>query len=162
MFGCYATLWIHENGYSNEEKGWWVYGVLWTSIFAVSLLQDFVHAHIKAKREGSSFFNPATYQLLKAVWPGIFVGFIIGLVSVSQGSIDAAPAILTLSYGCALCAAGIFTIKEVGTFGIIQLFTGAVGLLFFSTPQYSVYFMGLSMGIYHIIFGVWVWMKYRQ
>lgn len=162
LFGCYATLWIHRNGYSNEERGTWAYVVLWSLIFAISLLQDFIHAHIKAKREGSSFFNTATYQLLKAIIPGIFVAFVIGMVSLSQGSIDAAPAILTLGYGCSLCAAGMFTIKEVRIFGVVQLITGTIGLVFFSTPAYSIYFMGLSMGIYHIIFGIWVWIKYRQ
>ncbi|MCL5104727.1 MAG: hypothetical protein M1133_11530 [Armatimonadetes bacterium] len=158
LAGCYLTWWATMKLPPAKQPVWYI--VIWVSAFVIAVGQDSFLAARKAKRAGLTYFGPATWQLYKAVFPGVFVAFVISVVAFSQGSIDPIPAIWALGYGTALCAAGMFTVKEVRTFGVIQLITGAVGLVFFTEWYSSLYLLAVSMGLYHIIFGLWLTRKY--
>jgi hypothetical protein len=108
---------------------------------------------------------------MKAIFPGVFVAFIISLTAMLEGALDAIPGVWALGYGAALCAAGLFTVKEVWVYGIIQLITGSASLLVLSQPTIipreiapiiSFSQLALSFGIYQIIFGLWMTRKYRK
>ncbi|MCL5104062.1 MAG: hypothetical protein M1133_08105 [Armatimonadetes bacterium] len=158
LIGCAATLSLAYRGLYEPYIGWYV--AIWVGVFVVSIAQDFYLAQRKARKMGQRFLTPATLQIVKAVLPGVFVGLVISLVCLHQGSIDAIPAVWALGHGTALCAAGMFTVREVRIFGALQLLTGAVGLVWLSGPISSFYLLGVSMGLYHIGFGLWMSRKY--
>ncbi|MDO8589370.1 MAG: hypothetical protein Q7T82_20295 [Armatimonadota bacterium] len=158
LLGCAATYWIAYN--LSEDRQILPYVLTWVAVLLLALLQDFALAYRKAARHGESLFAPATFQVIKAVLPGIFVALVLSIRALTLGELDAIPAIWTLGYGAAVYAAGMYTVREVRIFGIIQLVTGAVGLFFFSQFDYSLYLLAVSFGLYHIVYGLWMTRKY--
>jgi len=75
---------------------------------------------------------------------------------------DAIPAIWAMGYGAAICAAGMFSVREVRIFGVVELVSGAVAFVFMSYWPVSLYVLAVTLGLYHIIFGVWLMCRYGQ
>lgn len=158
LAGCAATYWIYYHLPADVHHN--AYAVTWVSVLIFAIAQDMALAQRKARRNGTTIWVPATYQILKAAFPGVFAAFVISIRACQLGELDAIPAIWALGYGTALCAAGMFTIREVRIFGVVELIIGTVGLFLFSTPAYSLYVMGLSFGVCHIVYGSSLIRKY--
>lgn len=160
LVGTYATYWIYINVPLAGQNKWSF--VTWLLVFVFAIAEDFTLAQRAAKKDGSTIWTPATYQVIKAVLPGVFLAFVIALVALYDGALDAIPGVLALGYGAALCSAGMFSLKEVWVYGVVQLVTGTIALFFMSKVPYSFYAMALSFGLYQILFGIWIAARYRR
>lgn len=171
LIGCALTYSVAFSGNTLSEQIVWYY-LIWFGVLVGAIAQDLIIAQSRAKRSGSTIWLPATYQALKAVFPGVFVAFVFSLVLVSDGVLDLIPAVWALGYGAALCAAGLFSIREVWIYGVVQLVTGAVTLLVLSqlahngrldlVPSVSFAQLALSFGVYQIAFGLCIGWKHRK
>lgn len=163
LIGCGATYWINDHVAVARQNT--LYILVWCGVLVLAITQDLLLAHRKAKANGQSVWNPATFQVLKAIFPGLFVAAVISFVALYQGSIDAIPSVWALGYGAALCAAGMFTTKEVWRYGLLQLLTGTAGMLAMVIwqvgPPYSLYLVALCFGVYQIAFGILMTRKQR-
>ena len=159
LIGCAVTYWINDHVAVSQQNT--LYILTWCAILVLAVAQDLLLAHRNARIAGQSIWNPATIQVLKAVFPGVFVAAVISFVALYDGAIDAIPAVWALGYGAALCAAGLFTTKEVWRYGLLQLATGTAGMFLMSKPPYSLYLVALCFGIYQIVFGIWMTGKHR-
>lgn len=160
FIGCGITWWASLNIPVDQQNAWYI--VIWSSVLVAAIVEDLILAHKNAAANGSSIWVPATFQVMKAIFPGLFVAFIVSLFALQTSEYHMLPGVWSLGYGAALCAAGMFSIKEVGIYGIIQLITGAIGLLFFRPSPYYFYQLALSFGVYQILFGLWIAGKYRK
>jgi hypothetical protein len=158
LAGCWATYWIAYNVPEKRQDP--LYLTTWIAILILAICQDFVLGQRKARKRGEAFFTPATAQVIRAVVPGVFIAFVLSLQALRLGQLDIIPAIWALGYGAAVFAAGLFTVREVRVFGILQMATGAVGLFFFSQSENSLYLLAVSFGLYHILYGLWMTRKY--
>jgi hypothetical protein len=159
LAGCGVTYWISNNiDYYKDQNIW--YTVTWISVFIAAISQDFLLARRKAGRYGQSIWSPASVQVIKAAIPGVFLALVLSVHSVIIGDLEVIPAIWSLGYGAAICAAGRFSVPEVRVFGVIQLMSGAIGLFILQDWVLSLYFLGLTFGVYHIIYGLWLMRKY--
>ncbi len=159
LIGCGVTYWINDKVPAASQDTYYI--VTWCSVLVLAIVEDFALAQRKARAAGQTIWNPATYQVLKAVFPGVFVAAVISFVALYEGAIDAIPAVWALGFGAALCAAGLFTTKEVWRYGILQLATGAAGIFLISRPPYSLYLLALTFGLYQIAFGIWMSRKHQ-
>lgn len=159
LLGCAATWWIYVRVPAAAQNV--LYIVTWCAVLALAIAQDLLLAQQKASVSGQSVWNPATYTVLKAVFPGVFLAAVISSVALYDGAIDAIPAVWALGYGAALCAAGLFTTKEVWRYGLLQLATGTVGMYTMSKPPYSLFLVALTFGVYQIAFGLYMTRKQR-
>lgn len=169
LIGCAATYWINFNVPLGNQSTW--FAVTWCGVLAAAVGEDLALAQRKAKRRGNTIWTPATYQVMKAILPGIFVAFVISLTALTQGALDAIPPVWALGYGAALCAAGLFTVREVWIYGVVQMLTGAATLLVLAQPGWvatqwvpvcSFAQLALSFGVYQIAWGLWIARKYRK
>lgn len=152
LFGCAATIWVAYSHPWWKETVWYV--LIWLAVFVSAIAQDAFFANRKAQRNGDRLLNSAAVQVIKAVTPGVLLALVLSLRAMQLGEWSAIPALWTLGYGVADCAAGMFSVPEVRVFGVIQLITGAVGLFLFSTWTSAIWLLALSFGVYHIIFGI--------
>lgn len=160
LIGTYITYWIYKNIPLDNQNKWSF--ITWLLVFIFAITEDFTLAQRRARKQGTTIWTPAGYQVIKAVLPGVFIAFIISLVALVDGAFDAIPGVLALGYGTALCAAGLFSTKEVWIYGIVQLITGTIALFFMSRIPYSFYALALSFGVYQILFGIWITVKYHR
>lgn len=163
LIGCYLSeqVWAGEQTIDQNAH----YLIIWFSILALAIVQDRVLAERKARKSGQTTWTPATYQAIKAILPGMCLAFALSLRALIIYDYDAIPAICILGYAVSLCAAGMFSIYELRVFGVVQLVTGVIALFLpliprFNHPQTALYFMALSFGVYHIIYGLIMWRKY--
>jgi hypothetical protein len=160
LLACIATFWITDHVQLSKQNLW--YAVTWVLTFVLAISQDYALAQKKARRRGETIWSPATRQVIKAVIPGVFIAFLLSVRALYLGDLDAIPAIWAMGYGAADCAAGMFSVREVRIFGVVQLVTGALALCFFTTWPASLYVLALTFGVYHILFGLWLMQKYGR
>jgi hypothetical protein len=160
LLGCIASYLITYDIPPDRQSLW--YAVTWVLVFVLAICQDYALAQRKARRRGETIWSPATYQVIKAVMPGVFVAFVLSIGALVNGLLDAIPGIWALGYGVACCAAGMFSVREVRVFGVVELVSGAVALAFFPTWPASLYVLAVTFGVYHILFGLWLLRKYGR
>lgn len=158
LLGCALSYWMAYHLPDRSRDIWSM--VTWVLVLAMALTQDLTLAQWKARKRGQTIWNPATYQVLRSIIPGVFVAFVLSLRAMTLHQYDAIPAIWCLGYGAAVCAAGRFSVREVRVFGVIQLISGAIGLFWFSTWDSSLAFLAVTFGLYHMVFGLVLMRKY--
>lgn len=158
LAGCAASILVAYSCLWWSGAVWHV--LIWVSVFLAAIAQDAFFANRKAKRNGERLLNPASIQVIKAVTPGVLAALILSIRALQMGEWNSIPAIWTIGYGVADCAAGMFSVPEVRIFGIVQLITGSIGLFLCSALPSGIWLMALSFGVYHILFGFWLSRKY--
>lgn len=152
LAGCAATYWIDGHLPSRAHDVW--YMAVWSTVLILAIVEDLFLAQRKARAKGETIWNPATCQVIKAMLPGVLIAIVWSYTALHSDFRNVISAIWALGYGAALCATGMFSIKEVWRYGILQLITGTIGILFLSNWHYSFYLAGLSFGVYQILFGL--------
>lgn len=160
LIGWGITWWASLNVPVDQQNAWYI--SIWSIVLVAAIVEDLILTHRNARRNGGSLWVPTTYQVMKAVFPGLFVAFVISLFALQTHEYHALPGFWSLGYGAALCSAGMFSVREVRIYGVIQLITGAVGLLFCRQSPYYFYQLALSFGVYQILFGLWMTRNYRR
>lgn len=86
--------------------------------------------------------------------PPILAGAFITLMLFRAGLVGALPGVWLLLYGCAVVAAGSFSVRIVPTMGFVFMLLGASALL--APPAWGNAFMLAGFGIAHIAFGLFI------
>lgn len=160
LIGCAVTYWINSNVDHQMHNLWYL--TAWSTVLILAIVEDLFLAQRKARASGQTIWSPATYQVIRAVLPGALMAAVLSYAGLYCGLRNSLSAIWSLGYGVALCAAGMFSIKEVSRYGVLQLATGSVVMLFLRDWPYSFYLAaGLSFGLYQILFGLYIAWKYR-
>ncbi|MFV1884024.1 MAG: hypothetical protein ACMZ7B_06030 [Balneola sp.] len=113
----------------------------------------------KAKRKGENIWNFASRKMLEAVSVPLLTGgvFVVLLIAFGYSGL-AAPSTL-LFYGLALTAASSYTFEDVKYLGWIQIALGLAAALFIS---FSILLWAIGFGVLHIIYGLYIHVKYER
>lgn len=118
-----------------------------------------VLSYRKSRKSGESIWNPAARRLVVNMLLPLFTGGIFILILFSKGLIAlAAPASL-IFYGLALMNAGNFTFQELKSLGIVQVLLGLIAAYFLN---YALIFWALGFGVMHILYGIYMHLKYEK
>jgi hypothetical protein len=136
---------------------------IWGAALVLSLVTDALLTKRRAARVGKRAFSPLGAQLARAVAPGLLAGAGITLFHLLHP--EALGTYLyglwILCYAVALLAIGMFSRREVSLMGWAFLATGVVALLlpagFIIGPRAL---MALTFGGFHIVYGLWMGLKY--
>ena len=139
-----------------------IYALIWIFTFIIAISQDFYLANRKARRNGQNLWGPAAIHIIKAVLPGVFIALVLSVRFLIDRNLGDIPSIWALCYGVSLCAAGLFTVKEVTYHGVAQLVIGTLGLALKLDWPASLILAGISMGLCHIVFGIVIVSRYGR
>ena len=136
---------------------------IWGAALVLSLVTDALLTKRRAAQVGKRAFSPLGAQLARAVAPGLLAGAGITLFHLLHP--EALGTYLyglwILCYAVALLAIGMFSRREVSIMGWAFLATGVVALLlpagFIIGPRAL---MALTFGGFHIVYGLWMGLKY--
>lgn len=113
----------------------------------------------KSRKDGERSWNSAARRLILHMAVPLVAGGVFILILLSVGLIGlAAPASL-IFYGLALFNAGKFTYEEIRSLGIIQIVLGLTASYF---TGYALLFWAFGFGIMHIIYGIYMHLKYEK
>ena len=86
--------------------------------------------------------------------PPILAGALITLVLYQADLVAAVPGVWMLLYGCAVVAAGSFSVRIVPAMGLVFMLLGAIALV--ARPGWGDWLMAAGFGAAHIGFGIFI------
>lgn len=112
----------------------------------------------KARAEGVSLVVGPGSRFAKALAPGLVVGALLTLAIRAVGPFQLLPGVWLLSYGSAVVAAGVHSLRTVRTMGLSIMLAGGVallGLVFVPQERWlGDACMAAGFGGMHVVFGL--------
>ena len=134
-------------------------GVLWLIVFTGALSVQIGFTVRKAHKIGVQPWTKLSHQIIFALLPGLLAGAVLTLYLVKYNQSVFIPGVWILLYGVGIAASGMFSIIAVRLLGWAFILTSILPL--FVYPECGLIFMALTFGIYHIIYGLIISVKYR-
>lgn len=133
--------------------------VLGLIVFFLSLLSAWYFTWRKAEKNHLPLWDSVSRRLVFHLGIPLLAGGLFILAMLLQGEWRfAAPASLCF-YGVALLSSSRYTVREVQYLGIAEVVLGIVCAF---NPGLALIYWALGFGGFHIIYGVWMWMKYDR
>jgi hypothetical protein len=134
-------------------------GILWLIVFMAALVVQIGFTVRKAHTTGVQPWTKLCHQIIFALLPSLLAGALLTLYLVKYNQSIFIPGVWILLYGVGIAASGMFSIITVRLLGWAFILTSVLPL--FVYPEYGLIFMALTFGIYHIIYGLIISVKYR-
>ncbi|MEN8124177.1 MAG: hypothetical protein ABFR32_03530 [Bacteroidota bacterium] len=130
-----------------------------TSIAFLSIISAFILSSNKAKRTGEPIWNKTTKRLLINFLIPLVTGGIYILIKLSSQHYGLSASLMLIFYGLALVNASNFTLGDIKYLGYAEIILGLISTAF---PGYGFWFWVLGFGIFHIIYGTFMYIKEKQ
>lgn len=133
--------------------------LLGLAVFVAAFLSAFLFTWLRSRKDGVAIWGKTARRLLWNTMVPLVAGgaLIVRLAYLDLGGLIA-PACL-LFYGVALVSGSKYTLGEIRYLGYAQIILGAVNCWM---PGYGLYFWSAGFGILHILYGIWMWLKYEE
>ena len=112
----------------------------------------------KARKSGIKAWTPVTRRMLVSLLIPLGTGGLFILLTAATVPAGVIVASTLIFYGLALISAGKFTFGEIHWLGVLEV---AAGLVCLALPQYSVLIWILGFGLLHIVYGLFMQLRYR-
>ncbi len=113
----------------------------------------------KAKKDGNSLLDAAAKKLVINLCIPLLTGGLFCVALIYHGNtFYIAPAML-IFYGLALVHASKYTRDDVRSLGMAEIFLGLISLFI---AGYGLVFWALGFGVFHILYGTYMYFKYEK
>ena len=113
----------------------------------------------KAKSNGHKICDSTTKRLLINFFAPLLAGGLFCLVMLQYNLYGLILPCMLIFYGLALINGSKFTFGDLKGLGYANV---ALGLIATQFPEYGLYFWATGFGIFHIIYGIWMYNKYDR
>ena len=113
----------------------------------------------KAKNNAQKIWDNTTRRLLINFFTPLIAGGLFCLVMLQYNLTGLILPCMLIFYGLALINGSKFTFGDLKGLGFANL---ALGLIATQFPEYGLYFWATGFGIFHIIYGIWMYNKYDR
>jgi hypothetical protein len=132
-------------------------------IAAVTFLAAFVSAFfftwVKSKKDGTPLWGNTAKRLMINVSIPVLVGGLFLFRMMHYGTFGLVAPGCLIFYGLGLINSSKYTLDEIRYLGYFQIVIGIINLWFVG---YGLYFWAMGFGVMHILYGVYMWMKYER
>ncbi|WP_286854508.1 hypothetical protein [Xanthomarina sp.] len=161
IIGATVAYWLVE-GYSDgtlilEGK---TYGLVLLDLALIAFLSiatAVVLTTKKAKKQDEKVWDNTSKRLVVNFLIPLLTGGIYILIVLNQQKYGLTAALMLIFYGLALINASKYSIGNIRYLGFIQTILGLICALF---PDYGFWIWVLGFGVMHIIYGVWMHIKF--
>lgn len=136
----------------------WLFWIA-AATFLAALLTAFIFTYLKSSRDGIPVWGTAARRLLVSVSIPLLVGGIFLFKMMQFGTFGLVAPGCLLFYGLALINASKYTLSEIRYLGYAEILLGIISINFVG---YGIYFWATGFGLLHIIYGVYMWLKYER
>jgi len=126
-------------------------GVLWLCELALAVGIEFACNKRRARYVGKRVASPLGAHIIVAALPAFVGALALTAFFALHGLAALVWGIWMLTYGLAICAVGLFSVRPVSYLGSAFVLAGAVTLLL--PTQLQLFMMGLTFGGFHIVYG---------
>jgi hypothetical protein len=144
-----------------------LYGDIWNSTlikiafftFMAALISAFIFTYRRSKKTDTPIWSSTSKRLLISVAVPIITGGIFLLALIYNKTFGfVAPGCL-IFYGLGVLNASKYTLPETRYLGYSEILLGLINLFFIGE---GLYFWAIGFGLFHIIYGVFMWWKYEM
>ncbi|MEX0608886.1 MAG: hypothetical protein WD016_11065 [Balneolaceae bacterium] len=128
-------------------------------VLVLALITALYSSRMKADNDGEKAWNATSRRLLASMAVPLVTGGILILILISKGLIGLIIPMTLLFYGLSLYNAGKFTIDEVKFMGMAQILLGLLSFLFI---EYSLIFWAGGFGVVHMIYGMYMYIRFER
>ena len=128
-------------------------------VLGLALLFSTYFSKRKAVKMNLPFWNKTAKHLLVSMLIPLITGGLLCLIQIQNQDYDWIASSTLIFYGLALLNASKYTLREIQYLGISQL---VIGLLCAWINQYDLYFWAAGFGVFHIIYGIYMYLKYER
>lgn len=135
--------------------------VLWLALAVlITALSVAVYcSYSKAVKRGEKLWNPTTKRMLFSLAVPLITGALIIIVLIVNGLIGLIAPFTLIFYGLALFGGGYHTLPEVKVLGLMEILLGIFALFII---KYALIFWATGFGLAHIIYGIYIHLKYER
>lgn len=123
---------------------------IWTAVFQSKRL---------AKKRGEKLWTPAAKNMIITLTIPLTIGGLFAIVLLSNGLIGLIAPTTLIFYGLALINASNHTLSDIKYLGYSEVIIGLFAAYFFG---YGLFFWAFGFGVLHIIYGIWMYLKYEK
>lgn len=127
--------------------------------FIAAFTSAFIFTWIKSKKEGIPVWGKAAKRLMVNVCIPLAAGGLFIFKMMHFGTFGLVAPGCLIFYGLALINASKYTLNEIRYLGYCQIILGLINLCFVG---YGLYFWAFGFGIMHIVYGIYMWLKYER
>ena len=127
-------------------------GLLWLIELALAVGIEFACNKRRARHIGKRVASPLGAHIIVAALPAFVASLALTVFFALHGMVPFIWGIWMLTYGLAICAVGLFSVRPVSYLGAAFVMAGAITLLL--PVSYHLFMMGLTFGGFHIVYGV--------
>ncbi len=130
-----------------------------TILLVTSLWMGFFHSKKLAKKRGQNLWGPAAKNLIQSLAIPLIIGGLFSIILLTKGLIGLISPTLLIFYGFALISASDHTISDIKYLGFSEILVGLIATYFIG---YGLFFWAFGFGILHIVYGIWMYLKYEK
>lgn len=134
-------------------------GIIWLVVFGLAVIVQVFFTIRKAKKMEILPWTKLSRQIMFVLIPILLAGVMLTIYLIKTGTILIIPPVWILLYGVGVSSAGMFSVLAVRLLGWSFIVTSIFPL--FICPEYGLIFMALAFGVYHIIYGLVIYVKYK-
>jgi hypothetical protein len=112
----------------------------------------------KLKKKNQSVWDQQTKRLLINLSIPLITGGLLCLMLLLKGFVGLLPPITLIFYGLALVNASKYTLPEIRSLGLIEIFLGLIAIQFI---EYGLLFWAFGFGAIQIVYGLFIQRKYK-
>lgn len=128
-------------------------------VLLLTLITGFALSYRRAKKLGEVFWNAGMRRILQLMGMPLISGGLLLILFLNEGSLQMLAPISLVFYGMAIYNAGHFSYRELQYLGITEAMLGIAAAFF---PAYGLLLWAFGFGALHIVYGVYIHMKYQQ
>ncbi|MBK3517841.1 hypothetical protein [Carboxylicivirga marina] len=136
-------------------------GLLLTAlgVLVLAIVSAWYFSWIKARRANEKLWSPAARMVTLNLSLILTVGGVFSLILVYHENIRFVASVMLIFYGLALLMASRYTQRDIQYLAITEI---ALGLLAGVFLNYGIVFWSLGFGVFHIIYGISMYIKYDR
>ncbi|HMS34987.1 MAG TPA: hypothetical protein PKC91_12975 [Ignavibacteria bacterium] len=129
------------------------------SVFILALILTFYFSSRNAKRKNIIFWDSMAKKVFANLLFFLITGGMFCLILLYYGIYFLIVSSMLIFYGLALINLSKFTFNEIAQLGIIEICLGVIAAFI---PVYPVLFWMIGFGVLHLIYGIYVYLKYER
>ncbi|AWH86439.1 hypothetical protein HYN59_15580 [Flavobacterium album] len=133
--------------------------LLAVAILVLAIGTAFYFSNRKAQKRNETMWNATSRRLLINMSVPLITGGLLALVMLSKGLVGLIAPITLIFYGLSLFVASRYTYEDIKILGLVQVALGLASSYFIG---YGLIFWALGFGVAHIVYGIYIHVKYDR
>lgn len=142
----------HQTAHQPSREIQPLLGAIWLGVLVLAVSIEFVCNKRRAARIGKHVASPLGAHIVVAALPAFTAAAVLTAFFTLHDLFASVWGVWMLCYGLAICAVGLFSVRQVTYLGAAFVLAGSVTLLL---PNHvHLYMMALTFGGFHVLYGV--------